>query len=215
MGGSVLYQEPARGLLPGNAGDGAGSGGGTVHETAWARVGLFVSSTFDDMHAERDYLVKRVLPRLYAWCEERRLHLVDVDLRWGDQRGDLDRRHVSSRDRGLRAVVRLLPRPAFRTRDRARGGARPRTGLTRPLLPPGPGLRERSAPAVGLRLRERPRGRTGAAEGNRRRRGADLQRALGPGGRAADGIRVRGRAPGRPALRDPLGASRPRGGHGH
>ena len=49
----------------------------------WRRVGLFLSSTFDDMHAERDYLVKRVLPRLQEWCEQRRLHLVDVDLRWG------------------------------------------------------------------------------------------------------------------------------------
>ena len=35
------------------------------------------------MHAERDYLVKRVLPQLQEWCEERRLRLVDVDLRWG------------------------------------------------------------------------------------------------------------------------------------
>ncbi|WP_171058049.1 DUF4062 domain-containing protein, partial [Modestobacter altitudinis] len=51
--------------------------------TAWPRVGLFISSTFDDMHGERDYLVKRVLPQLYEWCEEHHLHLVDVDLRWG------------------------------------------------------------------------------------------------------------------------------------
>ena len=35
------------------------------------------------MHGERDYLVKRVLPQLQEWCEERRLRLVDVDLRWG------------------------------------------------------------------------------------------------------------------------------------
>ncbi|MDA0162916.1 DUF4062 domain-containing protein [Solirubrobacter ginsenosidimutans] len=51
--------------------------------TRWQRVGLFISSTFDDMHAERDYLVKRVLPELQEWCEERRLRLVDIDLRWG------------------------------------------------------------------------------------------------------------------------------------
>jgi WD40 repeat protein len=49
----------------------------------WRRIGLFVSSTFDDMQAERDHLVKRVLPRLAEWCDQRRLHLVDVDLRWG------------------------------------------------------------------------------------------------------------------------------------
>ena len=35
------------------------------------------------MHAERDYLIKRVFPRLRQWCQERRLHLVGIDLRWG------------------------------------------------------------------------------------------------------------------------------------
>ena len=49
----------------------------------WKTVNVFVSSTFDDMHAERDYLVKEVFPRLREWCEQRRLRLVDVDLRWG------------------------------------------------------------------------------------------------------------------------------------
>ncbi len=48
----------------------------------WKRVAVFVSSTFSDMHAERDYLVKRVFPDLHDWCERRRLRLVDVDLRW-------------------------------------------------------------------------------------------------------------------------------------
>ena len=47
----------------------------------WKTVSVFVSSTFDDMHAERDYLVKEVFPRLREWCEQRRLRLVDVDLR--------------------------------------------------------------------------------------------------------------------------------------
>jgi Domain of unknown function (DUF4062) len=49
----------------------------------WERISIFISSTFDDMHAERDYLVKRVIPQLQEWCEERQLQLVDVDLRWG------------------------------------------------------------------------------------------------------------------------------------
>jgi len=35
------------------------------------------------MHAERDYLIKRVFPQLSEWCELRRLRLVDIDLRWG------------------------------------------------------------------------------------------------------------------------------------
>jgi WD40 repeat protein len=49
----------------------------------WRTVYVFISSTFDDMHAERDYLVKDVLPRLRDWCERRRLRLIDIDLRWG------------------------------------------------------------------------------------------------------------------------------------
>ena len=46
----------------------------------WQKVHIFISSTFNDMHAERDYLVKRVFPELADWCERRKLRLVDVDL---------------------------------------------------------------------------------------------------------------------------------------
>jgi WD40 repeat protein len=50
---------------------------------AWQKVHVFISSTFNDMHADRDYLVKRVFPELEDWCERRKLRLVDIDLRWG------------------------------------------------------------------------------------------------------------------------------------
>ena len=43
------------------------------------------------MHAERDYLVKRVFPELAEWCEKRRLHLVDIDLRWGITQEDSEK----------------------------------------------------------------------------------------------------------------------------
>ena len=46
-------------------------------------VNIFISSSFSDMHAERDYLVEYVFPRLREWCEKRRLYLNDIDLRWG------------------------------------------------------------------------------------------------------------------------------------
>ncbi|MCI0602538.1 DUF4062 domain-containing protein [bacterium] len=49
----------------------------------WEKVYVFISSTFNDMHAERDYLIKDVFPQLADWCESRKLRLVDVDLRWG------------------------------------------------------------------------------------------------------------------------------------
>lgn len=49
----------------------------------WRAVRIFISSTFRDMHAERDHLVKRVFPALRERLQKYRIHLVDVDLRWG------------------------------------------------------------------------------------------------------------------------------------
>ena len=49
----------------------------------WKTASVFISSTFNDMHAERDYLIKYVFPELAEWCEKRRIRLVDIDLRWG------------------------------------------------------------------------------------------------------------------------------------
>ena len=49
----------------------------------WTTARVFISSTFRDMHAERDHLVKKVLPRLRARLAPYRVYLEDVDLRWG------------------------------------------------------------------------------------------------------------------------------------
>jgi nephrocystin-3 len=46
-------------------------------------VRVFISSTFRDMQAERDYLVKQVFPELRKRCRERAVEFVEVDLRWG------------------------------------------------------------------------------------------------------------------------------------
>jgi len=54
----------------------------------WEKVHIFVSSTFNDMHAERDYLVKQVFPKLSEWCEKRKLRMLDIDLRWGVTEAD-------------------------------------------------------------------------------------------------------------------------------
>ncbi len=35
------------------------------------------------MQAEQDHLVKAAFPELREWCAKRRLHMADVDLRWG------------------------------------------------------------------------------------------------------------------------------------
>jgi len=49
----------------------------------WKTVRVFISSTFRDMQAERDHLVRFVFPRLREELLQRRIHFVDVDLRWG------------------------------------------------------------------------------------------------------------------------------------
>lgn len=54
----------------------------------WQKATVFISSTFNDMHAERDYLIKEVFPELTEWCEERKIRLSDVDLRWGVKEED-------------------------------------------------------------------------------------------------------------------------------
>lgn len=59
-----------------------------MRASTWETVHVFVSSTFADMHAERDFLVKRVFPRVREWCEKRKLHFVDIDLRWGVTEAD-------------------------------------------------------------------------------------------------------------------------------
>jgi tetratricopeptide (TPR) repeat protein len=46
-------------------------------------VRVFVSSTFRDMQAEREVLVKQVFPQLCKLCDERGVVFTDVDLRWG------------------------------------------------------------------------------------------------------------------------------------
>ncbi len=49
----------------------------------WKTVRVFISSTFRDMQAERDWLVRFVFPRLREELLKFRIHFEDVDLRWG------------------------------------------------------------------------------------------------------------------------------------
>jgi telomerase protein component 1 len=49
----------------------------------WTTARVFLSSTFRDVHAERDHLINVVFPRLRERLEPYRVELVDVDLRWG------------------------------------------------------------------------------------------------------------------------------------
>lgn len=47
------------------------------------QVRVFISSTFRDMHAERDHLVTVVFPELRERVERLGLEFYDVDLPWG------------------------------------------------------------------------------------------------------------------------------------
>jgi WD40 repeat protein len=73
--------------------------------TALRTVQVFISSTFKDMDAERDHLVRRVFPALRERMLARNLNLVDVDLRWG----------VSESDDALAACEEIIDecRPRF------------------------------------------------------------------------------------------------------
>ncbi|MEE6511697.1 hypothetical protein FKM82_018376 [Ascaphus truei] len=83
----------------------------------WETVRVFVSSTFDDFHSEREVLVKQVFPELREWCEARGLCLVECDLRWGIPLdtpsskilstclGELDRCHQDTHGKPLMVIL--------------------------------------------------------------------------------------------------------------
>ncbi|HOG45694.1 MAG TPA: tetratricopeptide repeat protein [Anaerolineae bacterium] len=56
-----------------------------ARRAAWYTRPVFVSSTFCDMHAERDHLRDVVFPELAERLRARRHHLEAIDLRWGVQ----------------------------------------------------------------------------------------------------------------------------------
>ena len=51
--------------------------------STWKTVRVFISSTFRDMHAERDHLIKVTFPALREKLLPYRVELYDIDLRWG------------------------------------------------------------------------------------------------------------------------------------
>ncbi len=46
-------------------------------------IRVFISSTFQDLQPEREYLVKKVFPGLRKICRDRGVELTEIDLRWG------------------------------------------------------------------------------------------------------------------------------------
>jgi len=52
-------------------------------DAKWREAKVFISSTFRDMHGERDHLTKVVFPELQDRCNKIHVHVTAVDLRWG------------------------------------------------------------------------------------------------------------------------------------
>jgi len=57
---------------------------------------VFVSSTFSDMHAERDYLNRFVFPELRSRCIRHGIEFVGIDLRWGVTEKEIEQRGALS-----------------------------------------------------------------------------------------------------------------------
>src|SRR5207237_10412372 len=54
-----------------------------VPAAAGHEVRVFVSSTFRDLQAEREHLIKQVFPELRLRCRARGVEFTEIDLRWG------------------------------------------------------------------------------------------------------------------------------------
>ncbi|XP_071885836.1 uncharacterized protein [Anas platyrhynchos] len=100
----------------------------------WRCVRLFVSSTFLDLGAERDALVRAALPRLRALAAPRGLGVQEVDLRWGVAAPDPQRRQELCLEEVARSDVLL---GVLGERYGQRGAGAPPAGL-----PPGRSVTE-------------------------------------------------------------------------
>lgn len=66
----------------------------TPPKSRWRTVKIFISSTFRDMYAERDHLVKVVFPALREKLGKYHVYLIDIDLRWGVTKEQADNDQV-------------------------------------------------------------------------------------------------------------------------
>ncbi|XP_013381732.1 TPR repeat-containing protein DDB_G0287407 isoform X2 [Lingula anatina] len=102
--------------------------------TGWKTIRIFVSSTFKDFNAEREVLVKEVFPDLRAWCQERRLHLVECDLRWGVPKNTSDELVLRTCLEEIDRCIKENNMPYFINMTSERVGWIPKTGDVPPNL---------------------------------------------------------------------------------
>jgi len=73
---------------------------------------VFVSSTFKDMEAERNYLQKNIFPKLTNLCKSYGFEFQAVDLRWGiDEEASVDQNGVRICLDELKRCQEITPRP--------------------------------------------------------------------------------------------------------
>ena len=73
-------------------------------------IRVFLSSTFKDMEAERNHLIKQVFPKVRVACQERQVGFTEIDLRWGVTEEDSKNGTTASTLRNSRISVRHFHR---------------------------------------------------------------------------------------------------------
>ena len=81
----------------------------TKISNAWKTVKIFVSSTFRDMHGERDLINDLVVPQINEILKRYRVHVIVVDLRWGLTVEDTSNAGLGALDHCLREVENCKP----------------------------------------------------------------------------------------------------------
>lgn len=77
---------------------------------SWRSIRLFISSTFRDMHGERDLLLRTVLPALQARAASHRISLHGIDLHWGVTEEDTWRNRYGRGCGSGRRIAEMEPR---------------------------------------------------------------------------------------------------------
>jgi hypothetical protein len=75
----------------------------------WKSIKIFVSSTFRDMHGERDMINTVVIPQINDILEEYRIQLHAIDLRWGLTAEDTSNSGLGALEHCLREVEQSKP----------------------------------------------------------------------------------------------------------
>lgn len=70
-------------LLPNTPGSPTIHGSATIHGSPAIR--LVIGTTYRDLHSEREYLLKRILPQLKRECEQKGILLSTREIKWADE----------------------------------------------------------------------------------------------------------------------------------